>query len=532
MLARLLLLVVVEFLLLHANGAESLFFGDESAAVSDGVDGSGVLVENVDGLERQSLGLGNAEVGEDEATNASRSPDEEHLDTEVSVAMAGVDEVGSGIANTEVPEPVGGGGHRHSLGTDVEREDLASDDPSDWSPSSSEEGDVDADEGDEDLLSGQVGVRDGNTDDSDDVLAEEHTSGTDEEERTTASTVNEPDTRNSHTDVDDVGGNGDQERILNTRALEEGRAVVEDEVDTSELLPSLKEDTGQDTEQDLVVSVLEAVEVRRFAQFLLSAQVGTDFVEFNGNFGVVGGSRDETSESVGSIFITVTLDQVTRRLGEETHATSEDGSPDELDTSGDAPCRVVSAALSGVVDDGSEEETDGNGPLVARDDGTTDPLGRAFRLVHGDQARDHSDTETGEDTTDDEEGNSLSTHLEGNTEGEDQACRDDTPLAAEEVTHGSSQESTEESTSGKNGDDEGFRGGRDGVCAGTIVVTESPQPGFHNLDTTDNTSVITEENTTESSESGHKNTRPFVLGSASASDTSACSDWSSGHLVR
>lgn len=475
MLARLLLLVA-EFLLLHANGAKSFLFGDESAAVSDGVDRGGVLVQNVDGLEGESLGLGNAEVGEDEAADASGSPDEEHLDTEVSVASTGVDEVGSGITNTEVPEPVGGGGHGHSLGTDVEREDLAGDDPGNWSPSSSEEGDVDADEGDQDLLSGQVGVRDGNTDDGDDVLAEEHTSGTDEEERTTTSTVNEPDTRNGHADVDDVGGNGDQERIRNTRALEEGRAVVEDEVDTGELLPSLEEDTGQDTEQDLVVGHLEAVGVRRFAQLLLSAQVGTDFIEFDGNFGVVGGSGEETSEGVGGIFITVSLDQVTRRLGEERHASSEDESPDELDAGGDLPGRVVGAVLSRVVDDGSEEETDGDGPLVARDDGTTNPLGRAFGLVHGDQARDHSNTETGEDTTDDEEWDGLSTHLEGNTEGEHQAGRDDTPLAAEEVTHGSGEESTEESTSGENGDDEGFRGSRDAVGARAIVFTESPQP--------------------------------------------------------
>lgn len=94
MLARLILLVA-KLLLLHADGAKSLFFGDESATVSDGVDRGGVLVENVDGLERQSLGLGNAEVGEDEAADASGSPDEEHLDTEVSVASTRVDEVGS-----------------------------------------------------------------------------------------------------------------------------------------------------------------------------------------------------------------------------------------------------------------------------------------------------------------------------------------------------------------------------------------------------------------------------------------------------
>lgn len=37
--------------------------------------------------------LRNAEVGEEDAAEASRSPDEEHLDTEVCVACTRVDEV-------------------------------------------------------------------------------------------------------------------------------------------------------------------------------------------------------------------------------------------------------------------------------------------------------------------------------------------------------------------------------------------------------------------------------------------------------
>ena len=44
--------------------------------------------------------------------------------------------------------------------------------------------------------------------------------------------------RNSH-EHDDVGGDGDQEGVTNTRILEEVGTIVEDEVDTSELLPAL-----------------------------------------------------------------------------------------------------------------------------------------------------------------------------------------------------------------------------------------------------------------------------------------------------
>ena len=103
-------------------------------------------------------------------------------------------------------------------------------------------------------------------------------------------------------------------------------------------------------------------------------------------------------------------------LGQVEHTTCEDERPDELDTGGDTPCRVVIAVLSGVVDDGREQETDGDSPLVAGNDGTTDPLGRTLGLVHGDEDGHEADTETGEHTANDEGGPLVATRLEGNTE--------------------------------------------------------------------------------------------------------------------
>jgi len=125
--------------------------------------------------------LGNAEVGEQEAAGTGRSPDEEHLDLETSRAGLLVDQVGSSVTDTKVPEPVGGDGEGHGLGTDIEREDLTGDDPGDGTPRGGEEGDVDTDEGDQNLLSGGVGGRDGDTDDGDHELANAHSDGTDQE---------------------------------------------------------------------------------------------------------------------------------------------------------------------------------------------------------------------------------------------------------------------------------------------------------------------------------------------------------------
>lgn len=44
--------------------------------------------------------------------------------------------------------------------------------------------------------------------------------------------IDGPECWNGHTDINNVGGNGDQEWIADTRVLEKGCSVIEDEVDT------------------------------------------------------------------------------------------------------------------------------------------------------------------------------------------------------------------------------------------------------------------------------------------------------------
>ena len=85
----------------------------------------------------------------------------------------------TGIADTEVPEPVGRGGHGHGFSADVEREDLAGDDPSNGTPGGGEESDVDTDESNKCLLTGLILNGDGDTDDSHKVLADAHADSAD-----------------------------------------------------------------------------------------------------------------------------------------------------------------------------------------------------------------------------------------------------------------------------------------------------------------------------------------------------------------
>lgn len=182
-------------------------------------------VELVDLFERKTLGLVDVEVDECSADDAEATPDEEDLGLEVGVAWARVDHVRGRVGDGEVEEPVGGSGDGESLGANLQGEDLTGDDPGARTPGAGEEEDVDADEDNEDLVCNErVG---GGTDDGDEELAESHANGTHQKERATTPLLNEVETGEGGDRVDDVGGHGDEEGVLDTGGLEEGGTVVD-----------------------------------------------------------------------------------------------------------------------------------------------------------------------------------------------------------------------------------------------------------------------------------------------------------------
>ena len=117
---------------------------------------------------------------------------------------------------------------------------------------------VDADEGDQSLLSYNVLDANAGTDTSNDELADSHANGTEEQKRATTPSLNEVETGESRGDVNSGGDHRDGERVRDAGTLEERSAVVEDEVDTGELLESLEETASRET---LSKVAAEAVEV-------------------------------------------------------------------------------------------------------------------------------------------------------------------------------------------------------------------------------------------------------------------------------
>jgi hypothetical protein len=125
-----------------------------------------------------------------------------------------------------VPEPVGGGGKSNTARADREREDLADDDPGTRAPGAGEEEDEDCDEGDLGVDGRDVGgtgltssveegvvEADGDTNDGDKELADQHAKGTPDEQRTATPLLNGVEGDRGGADVDEGEDQRDQEGV-------------------------------------------------------------------------------------------------------------------------------------------------------------------------------------------------------------------------------------------------------------------------------------------------------------------------------
>ena len=201
----------------------------------------------------------------------------------------------------------------------------------------------------------------------------------------------------------------------------------------------------------------------------------------------------QAREGLGRHLGLAPLDEEARRLGQDEHADDEDDGPGELDGDGDAVRARVVSVLGRVVDDGREHEADGDGELVAADDGAADPLGRRLGLVQRDQGRDDADAEAGEEAAGEEHGDGRGDGLEHDAEVEDGVGRDEPPSTAQQVTRGRGRQGPEESTGREDRDDGGGLAGRDvrqAVLLVDVAGREQPAPVQHREDATDRARVI------------------------------------------
>ena len=86
------------------------------------------------------------------------------------------------------------------------------------------------------------------------------------------------------------------------------------------------------------------------------------------------------------------------------------------------------------------KDTDGDRPLIPRDNGTTKRLRGALRLVHRYEDGDEPDPEASEEAANDEGGPVVGASLEGNTKGEHKTGNHDTRPSSNNVSRWSSAE--------------------------------------------------------------------------------------------
>jgi hypothetical protein len=187
-----------------------------------------------------------------------------------------------------------------------------------WEQLTCKEEDVDTDKGDKSLLSRLIGDR-LETNSSNDKLTNSHTDGSEEQELSSAPLLNQVQTRESGGDVDARSDQTDSEAVTDSRLLEERCAVIEDEVDTTQLLESLKTTTGSET---LAKIALEAVDVAGLSKRHLVLVVGSDLGQLGLDRGVVDIETSQFGKSASSFLVLALLDVESRSFGKD-YQTSE-----------------------------------------------------------------------------------------------------------------------------------------------------------------------------------------------------------------
>lgn len=186
------------------------------------------------------------------------------------------------------------------------------------------------------------------TNSSNDKLADSHTDSAKEQELSSAPSVDQVQTGESGGDVDAGGDQTDGETVADTRVIEEGSSVVEDEVDTSQLLKSLKTTTGGET---LTKVALEAVDVAGLSEGQFVLVVGSDLSQLGLDSRVIDIKTSQFGERASGFFVLTLLDVESGCLGKNEETTEQDDCPGELNSERNAVASGVLTFLGSIAND-------------------------------------------------------------------------------------------------------------------------------------------------------------------------------------
>jgi len=354
------------------------------------------LVELVDLLERDLGRLVDHHPHEDDGDDAAGAPDEEDLRSQIGIALARADHVGRAVCDGPVEEPVGCGGDGHRFRTDLQGVDLGRDDPDDGAPGHGEDGDVDADEGDEDLVPGlgMLVVAERRANGGNDELRDGHAYCAGQEETASAPGLDKDHAGKGHDDVDNVCHEVEHKRGRDASVNEERGAVVEDKVTTAELLQHLKTAASEDPASQMR-RTSEYVSIGSRSKRQLVGVVRFDLCNLLDQGRVRDVETSDAGQRFGGCGVPITLDQISRRLREDDQAKKQDSGPEKLHGHGYPEASRRVDCRREVIDDRGDKKTNRDGQLVRTNQGTTDPFGCHLGLVQGDEHRYRADSHAG-----------------------------------------------------------------------------------------------------------------------------------------
>lgn len=299
--------------------------------------------------------------------------------------------------NEEVEEPVGSSGKSHAATAVLRRVHLGDDSPDKRTPGSSEGDNSQAREGNENGTGGRgvervLTVKSEVTNEGIDEEAHHHPSGTDHQRDTATTLLNDIETTEGASAVDGSENELGDVGVLKTSGSKDSGTEVEEEVDTSELLTGLEDNTEDGTVHHTGTS--EDLNKAGLGERALFLKLLADLIDLAVNTGGVDVETGKASNGLaGFLLLTLSVSK-SRGLGEEKDTTTEEQGPEEVKTVGNSPRSAAGVLVGTPVDHFSTPDTKGNEELVARDNDTSDDGRGTLRLVHGYGDRKSTDSKT------------------------------------------------------------------------------------------------------------------------------------------
>lgn len=189
---------------------------------------------------------GNAEEGKRDSESETTGPNKSDTSTDSGLNLR------SGKGDDEVEEPVGTGTEGDTPRRQPNGESLTADNPGNGTPRRRERGNEKTGEGNENIT-GNLVIRVGLGDSTDNNLTNKHENATNEEDRSSTRSVDSKNTGERENDVDGSENDLEDVGVVKTGSLGELDTVREEEVDTGDLLANLDTDTDHSSPENSVL---------------------------------------------------------------------------------------------------------------------------------------------------------------------------------------------------------------------------------------------------------------------------------------